>query len=153
MAAHNIKILIFTLVVLNSCSTISSNNSTYLMHQNLIGTWQSDKEKTLEYNLEISPKDNLVRFFGKYEHLYGKLIIEYKKDTYTINFINEENFYKWANYNIISTGKNSITIEAECVFKEPNFPCENEIDEIFFESKKSFYVKMWDITEYFKKID
>ena len=121
----------------------SLNNSFRLPEQCLLGSWQSDKEKTLEYNLPVwewAAKYHKIKHKQQYYDLFGKMIVTYDSGIADIDF-NENGLIssKMKNpYKIIQTGRNFLVIQ----LNEKDDLTGQKYYTFFFENPNSYYVQM-----------
>ena len=136
-----------------------------LPEQCLLGSWQSDKEKTLEYNLpvwewawehnfenKISPEKKQFIF-----DIYGEQEWVFNPDGTGYSYI-PPNYYQFGNYKIIKSGRNFLLIQSEYEYEQT---IKKGVRYLFFENPNLLCVgagipksKLFDTTnrEYFRRI-
>ena len=139
------KFLLFTFVILLiGCSHIQNYDKDIYMDERLIGSWKSDKDKTIEWLKENRRfSDEKLKRFGS---ILGKLnltITETKIISEYNGSIEEQPL------NIIAIGGDTIAV----VYKNPLTKCsEIRILRIEDENTHSIYLDMFDIREFFTRI-
>jgi len=110
-----------------------------LVDTRLLGTWISDKEKTLKYfrfKPNITPKQR-----SQIENMFGKLKIEFRKNEVCTEF---EGRTAIEPYSVIAIDNNSVVISG----KDFNG---QKLTHIHFE-KDGYYVQSGYIIEFFKRV-
>lgn len=131
-------LFLLTFVCVVSCSSVPKDNP-------LVGSWISDKERTLD---EIDSKPTVsARTRGLMDNdFFGKLRVTYTRDTYESEF--EGEIIK-GQYRIIEVNKDFIEIEEQIEGWDKRFRSKIYFDGdyMYIESNKH------DFREYFKKIE
>ena len=117
-------------------------------HKNLLGYWKSDEQKTLE-SMRVTPgvTDKAKELFEN--NFFGKLVVEYKEDTYRAKYVDEEDnleeFYKYYPYKVIEVNEDYYLVESYSQLLG-----ENEIKKIYKDGD-CYYVLIskWSFREYF----
>lgn len=114
-----------------------------LPEQCLLGSWQSDKKKTLEYNLPVwawSAKYHKIKHKQRYYDIFGKMVVTYADGIADIS-LNENGLIssEMKNpYKIVQTGRNFLVIKS----KEKDDLTGQRYHTFFFENPDSYYVQM-----------
>ena len=137
-----------TIYVIFSVSLFGCSNDD---HQGLIGFWKSNEKMTLE-SMRSTPgitKEAKAIFNNNF---FGKLIIEYKSDTYRSLYENEKDnpkeFYQYQPYKVIEvTDKYYVTESYSDLLGE------NEKQKLYRVGECCYaYVTKWNFKEFFCRI-
>jgi len=117
-------------------------------HQDLLGYWKSNEQKTLE-SMRNTPgitEEAKEMFTGNF---FGKLVIEYKKDTYRALYENEEEnpkeFYQYQPYKVLKVTNEYYLTESYSDLLE-----EIEIKKLYKEGDCYYvFTSKWNFKEYF----
>ena len=145
-----IRYILVLLLLLTPVSAFSESISNQQVIQNfdsrLLGKWQSDREKTLEWL-----KENMKLTQEKIDKLdaaikFGTLVVEYTEDSASFTYDGETSVEE---HKILGTTCNSVAFVTENPLSG-----EEQISIIRFENSESYsiYIDWADIREYFKKI-
>ena len=121
----------------------SLNTGFRLPEQCLLGSWQSDKEKTLEYNLPVwewSAKYHKIKRKQQYYDMFGEMIVTYADGIADISS-NENGLIssEMKNpYKIAQTGRNFLLIKVD----EEDALTGQKYYTFFFENPDSYYAQM-----------
>lgn len=121
-------------------------------HEDLLGYWKSNEPKTLE-SMRATPgiTEKAKELFEK--DFFGKLVIEYKADTYRAKFEREEDnieeFDQYYPYKILKKGEGYYLVESYSQHLE-----ENETKKIYMDGNCYYVlVSKWNFREYFCRFD
>jgi hypothetical protein len=133
----NLFTQLIVLILITGCSTMHDDR--------LIGTWQSDKDRTLcemEKRQELSGKRR-----DWFEKNLGKLKIKYTKYTVTFWYNGKASTEK---LKVAAKDSDSVVILGTDVFGE-----KDKISLVTFEDENTYWIysKMADYVEYFKRIN
>ena len=124
-----------------------SNNE----HQDLLGYWKSNEQKTLE-SVRNTPgiTDKAKKIFNN--NFFGKLIIEYKIDTYRALYENDEEnpkeFYQYQPYSLLEVTNEYYLAESYNDILE-----EKEIQKLYKDGDCYYvFTSKWNFKEYFCRV-
>jgi len=103
-------------IAINLIIVVSLIGCSQIPHQDLLGYWKSDESKTLK-SMRSTPgiTEKSKELFEN--NFFGKLVVEYKEDTYRSKFeLDEDNikeFYKYYPYKVLEKGPNYYLLQGQ----------------------------------------
>ncbi len=136
------KSFILLIICLNLADAV------HAAENNLLGKWKSNEKKTLESMRETQGITDKAKVLFEND-FFGKLIIDYKNDTYQARFDNSvEELNKYYPYKILEVTTEHYLIEGYDALLE-----EFEKKMLFWEGECYFvYTSKWNFKEYFCRL-
>lgn len=112
-----------------------------LTEPRLLGTWQSDRRRTLRHWKPLSTCPPASH--RKFRALFGKLIIHWTPKRYRMEM---DDFRRSGAYTVIARDAGSVVIEVEGWFDE------RELVQIHFEDDRYWVALQWAFIEWFRRV-
>jgi hypothetical protein len=137
--------------VINLIIVVSLIGCSQIPHKDLLGYWKSNELKTLT-SMRSTPgvPEKSKEVWGN--NIFGKLVVEYKENTYRSKFELEEDnieeFYQYYPYKVLEKGTNYYLLESQHQLFD-----ETETKTIYMDGNCYYVlVSKWKFREYFCKI-
>lgn len=112
-----------------------------LTEPRLLGTWQSDRRRTLRHWKPLSTCPPASH--RKFRALFGKLVIHWTPKRYRME---RDDFRRSGAYTVIARDAGSVVIEVEGWFDE------RELVQIHFEDDRYWVALQWPFIEWFRRV-